>query len=59
MKEIDARTAIKKFRDIQVELREIQRACMLIGYSDVTHIISEIQSLKIDLDKQCEDPIFS
>ena len=59
MREIDARKAIKKLRDIQVDLREIQRACMLIGYNDVTHIIEEIQTLKIQLDQSTGQPVFN
>ena len=58
-RELSGRMAIKKLKDIQVELREIQRRCFLMSYNDMTTIISSIQDIKLVLDRQDPEPIFN
>ena len=63
MREIDGRKAITKLITIQLELRKIQQACMIMEYKDMTPIISGIQDIKMKVAKQYPDlandnPIF-
>ena len=55
MREIDGIKAFQKLTSIQVELRKIQQACMIMEYKDTKNIISDIQDMKIKLSKQYPD----
>ena len=58
-RKIDARKAIKKLRAVQMELKEINIACIYMDdFCEVEHIIQEIQSIKRRLDIATGDPIF-
>ena len=52
MREIDGIKAYQKLTTIQVELRKIQQACMVMEYKDTKNIIANIQDMKMELDKQ-------
>ena len=52
MREIDGIKAYQKLKTIQVELRKIQQACMIMEYKDTKNIISGIEDMKKKLEKQ-------